>query len=127
MSPVPSPTPNSAPRAIATDALVKPAQSLPLAALVSATDADGDEIIRWAIVDRTGGLSGHLTLDGEAVAPGAYFEFSAEQLGDVRFVGGTPWSFDFLEIRAFDGEAWSEPDGFRITTLGSFGTSGFIF
>lgn len=123
----PSSTSNSAPHVAAADAVVKPAQSIPLASLISATDADGDDIIRWAILDKSGGLSGHLTIGGETIASGSYVEFAAAQLGEVRFVGGAPWSFDFLEIRVFDGSAWSDPDTFQITTLGSFGKGGWIF
>ncbi|MBA2589705.1 MAG: hypothetical protein H0U98_13900 [Alphaproteobacteria bacterium] len=84
-------------------------QSLTLLSLFSAGDAEGDTITKYQLWDTTTEPnSGHFVVNGVAQAPRTVIEISASQLAQVNFVAGSIG--DHLQIRAYDGIAWSAVD-----------------
>jgi hypothetical protein len=87
-------------------------QNLMLSSLFSITDADGDAMTRYQLWDSTRDAnSGHFMVAGAAQAAGTVIDISAAQLAQTSFLTGPsgPMS-DGLQIRAFDGLAWSAAD-----------------
>jgi hypothetical protein len=101
---------NHAP-AVATSNLVIPhGQSRTLASLITVSDADNDTITRYQLFDGTADPnSGHFVVNGVAQAERTVLDITASQLAQTSFLGGAS-SDDNLQIRAFDGFAWSAPD-----------------
>jgi len=87
-------------------------QSQALSSLITVNDADGDSITAYQLWDSTaGGGSGHFEIAGVAQAERAVIDITAAQLAQTTFVTGNLASGgDTLQIRAFDGFAWSAPD-----------------
>jgi Ca2+-binding RTX toxin-like protein len=84
-------------------------QTTALSGLFSVTDADGDAMTRYQLWDSTRDPnSGHFEINGVAQAAGTIIDVSAAQLAQTTFVAGTV--NDDLQIRAFDGIAWSAAD-----------------
>ena len=80
-----------------------------LSSLFSVSDADGDTITQYQLWDSTRDpASGHFAVSGAAQAAGTVITISAAQLAQTSFVTGTVG--DSLQIRAFDGTAWSAAD-----------------
>jgi hypothetical protein len=103
---------NAAPVASATTRSDVPGTVLPVSSLVSASDADGDEILRYGFWDSTPGSGAFLV--GE-VEQGVHRDIQVEaaQLASTEFrVGGTS---DLLWVRAYDGFAWSAWQAFNVT------------
>jgi hypothetical protein len=84
------------------------------------TDPDGDTITRYAFYDgNTSSGSGYFTVNGVQQAAGQTFTVAANQLGSVRFVGGSQSSVqDRLWITAYDGQRWGSWTNFLMTTQG---------
>jgi autotransporter-associated beta strand protein len=100
---------NSPPSLSTTTQRLTAGQSLALSSLTAVTDADGDTITRYQLWDSTRDPnSGHWMVNGQAQAAGTVIDITAAQLGQTSFVAGTV--NDSLQIRAFDGIAWSAPD-----------------
>ncbi|HKQ44693.1 MAG TPA: hypothetical protein VJS47_04800, partial [Rhizomicrobium sp.] len=101
--------PNRAPGLSTSDRTGSPGQSLTLSSLITVTDADGDGMAKYQLWDSTrDSASGHWVVDGVAKAAGTVIEVTAAQLGSTAFVAGSV--MDRLEIRAFDGLAWTAAD-----------------
>ena len=84
-------------------------QVFALTSLFSVSDPDGDSITKYQIWDATrDSLSGHFVINGVAQAAGKVIEITASQLAQTSFVSGSVG--DDLQIRAFDGTAWSAAD-----------------
>jgi hypothetical protein len=84
-------------------------QSYALSSLFSVTDADGDAMTRYQLWDSTRDPnSGHFVINGQAQAAGTVIDITAAQLAQTSFFTGTVG--DNLQIRAFDGIAWSDAD-----------------
>jgi autotransporter-associated beta strand protein len=84
-------------------------QTLAASSLFSVSDADGDAVTRYQIWDGTDDpSSGHFTVNGVAQAARTVIDISAAQLAQVSFVTGSVG--DALQIRAYDGAAWSPDD-----------------
>src|SRR5262249_10535503 len=84
-------------------------QSLALSGLINVTDADGDAITKYQLWDSTRDpASGHWVVNGVAQAAGTVIDITAAQLAQTSFFTGTV--ADSLQVRAFDGQAWSAPD-----------------
>ncbi|HWU54247.1 MAG TPA: hypothetical protein VN175_02015 [Rhizomicrobium sp.] len=84
-------------------------QSFALSSLFSVNDADGDAITKYQLWDSTRDpASGHFVMNGQVQAAGTVIEITAAQLSQTSFVTGTV--SDNLQIRAFDGIAWSASD-----------------
>jgi hypothetical protein len=100
---------NSVPQLSTTTQRAVAAQSLTLASLISVTDGDGDTMTRYQLWDSTADPnSGHWVVNGQAKAAGTIIDVTAAQLAQTSFVTGTV--NDNLQIRAFDGIAWSAAD-----------------
>jgi len=100
---------NNAPVVGTSDVNTTAGQSLTLANLVNISDADGDTMTRYQLWDSTRDpTSGHFVVAGVTQAPGTVIDISAAQAALTNFVTGTV--NDALQIRAFDGIAWSAAD-----------------
>ncbi len=100
---------NRAPTVTTTGIIAKKNQTLALSSLFAVSDADGDTMTKYQLKDTTpSAASGHFVVGGVAQAAGAVIEITAGQLAQTSFVTGTVG--DNLQIRAFDGTAWSAPD-----------------
>lgn len=84
-------------------------QTLALSSLISVTDGDGDTPTKYQLWDSTrDAASGHFVVNGVDRPAGTIIEISAAQLAQTSFVTGTVG--DTLQVRAFDGMAWSAGD-----------------
>jgi hypothetical protein len=79
--------------------------SIAASSLFTASDPDGDTLTTYAFWNSgTGG--GHFVLNGIAQAVGQEIDFTAAQLGQLRYqVGSSP---DRLWVSVFDGTLWSQ-------------------
>jgi hypothetical protein len=106
---VAGPTINTAPVLSTTNLSKQYRQTLSLSSLFTVSDADGDSMTRYQLWDATrDSSSGHFEINGVAQAAGTIITVTAAQLGQTTFVTGTV--NDALQIRAFDGLAWSAGD-----------------
>jgi|GEM_PF-1452420 len=86
-------------------------QNLALSSLFTVTDADNDVMTEYQLWDATRDpASGHFAIGDAAQAAGTVIDISAAQLSQTTFVTGAPGTVDALQIRAFDGIAWSAAD-----------------
>jgi hypothetical protein len=84
-------------------------QTIPLSSLFSVTDADGDAVTQYQLWDATRDpASGHFVVNGVAQAASTVITIGATDFANTSFVTGTVG--DNLQIRAFDGIAWSAAD-----------------
>ena len=105
-----SPPPANRAPVVTTKNLTAPAgQALAASSLFTVSDADGDAMTKYQLLDLSGdAASGHFVVGGVARPAGAVIEITAAQLAQTSFItGSTP---DSLQIRAFDGTAWSAAD-----------------
>jgi hypothetical protein len=103
------PTVNHAPVLTTADTRVAAGQTIALSNLISVSDADGDAMTRYQLYDNTSDPnSGHFMLNGQALAAKSVIDLTAAQAAQTTFVTGTV--SDNLQIRAFDGQAWSAAD-----------------
>jgi Ca2+-binding RTX toxin-like protein len=78
-------------------------------ALANITDPDGDPITLYQLWDGTSDPnSGHFVVNGTAMPAKTVITVTPAQLGQVSFVTGIV--NDDIQIRAFDGAAWSAAD-----------------
>jgi hypothetical protein len=104
-----SPPANRAPVVTTKNVTAPAGQSLAVSSLFTVSDADGDTMTKYQLRDlTTDAASGHFVVAGAAKAAGAVIEITAGQLAQASFVSGTVG--DNLQIRAFDGTAWSAAD-----------------
>jgi hypothetical protein len=103
------PTVNNPPVVTTVDHTVTPGQSLSLASLISVSDADGDSMTRYQLYDGTSDPnSGHFVVNGVAQSARIVIDLTAAQAAQTSFLTGT--ADDDIQIRAFDGHAWSAAD-----------------
>jgi hypothetical protein len=82
-------------------------QSLQASSLFSATDADGDAL-SYVIYDNTiSAGAGHFMLNGAAVPSDTGVSLTAAQFAQLSFVAGAAGSVSDLNVRAYDGHAYS--------------------
>ena len=93
-------------------------QRIAASSIFNVTDADGDAIERFLIVDRNPAFnSGFWELDGQQQAAGVFFQIAASELSQLRFVGGTPGGInDTVAIQAYDGRSFSEVTDITVRT-----------
>ena len=107
--------PNTAPVVTALNFLKPHFQSYALSSFFSVSDADGDAISRYQLLDNTSDPnSGHFIVGGVAQAAGSPIDITAAQLAQTTFATGSV--SDNLQIRAFDGGAWSAWASFTVAT-----------
>jgi peptidase M10/serralysin-like protein len=103
---------NRAPVLTTADISVPQGQSVAASSLFSVSDPDGDPITEYQLWDSTNDPnSGHFVVNGVAQAAWTVIDITAAQLAQTSFVAGT--ADDNLQIRAFDGAAWSAADTVR--------------
>ena len=94
----------------------------PLAALslVTATEPDGDPVVKYQFWDSgSAPSSGYFTLNGVRQGADVAVEVMANQLAQAAFVPGSTPGSEPLWVRASDGTAWSAWQPFSLTTLAS--------
>jgi Ca2+-binding RTX toxin-like protein len=85
------------------------AQTIALSSMVSVSDAENDTITAYQIYDDVSDPnSGHFIINGQAQTARTVINLTPSQFAQTSFVTGTV--NDTLEIRAFDGIAWSAAD-----------------
>ncbi|AFY83838.1 DUF4114 domain-containing protein [Oscillatoria acuminata] len=73
------------------------------------TDPDGDPITLYAFsTSSVYGRNGYLTVDGVA-QDHSWFTVEADQLDQVNFVSTTNAGYARILVKAYDGQAWSDP------------------
>jgi hypothetical protein len=97
---------NAAPVVVASDATVNLGASVAVAGLFSVTDADGDVATKYEFWDDVSG-GGYVAKGGVQQAAAKAIAVTAAELTDVTYVGANSISSEGLEVRAFDGQAWS--------------------
>jgi len=103
------PTVNHAPVLSTADKRVAAGQTVSLASLLSISDADGDAMTRYQLYDNSNDPnSGHFTVNGQVQSARMTIDLTAAQAAQTSFVTGTV--NDDLQIRIFDGQAWSAAD-----------------
>ena len=104
---------NRAPVVTAADVSAAKAQVLDASSLVSASDADGDNLLYFFYDNSAAPASGHFTVNGVVQAAGMTFAVSAAQLGSTTFTAGTG-SSDDLFVNTWDGSLYSGPKEFHV-------------
>jgi hypothetical protein len=95
-------TSNRLPVVTASDSSVALNQSVLASSLFSAVDPDnGDQITRYTFIDfGDDPASGYFTLNGLRQTSGSYFQVDAQNLGMVRYVGGSAPGTEMVSVRA---------------------------
>eukprot|EP01025_Chloroclados_australasicus_P040109 TRINITY_DN41774_c0_g1_i3.p2 TRINITY_DN41774_c0_g1~~TRINITY_DN41774_c0_g1_i3.p2 ORF type:complete len:100 (-),score=4.37 TRINITY_DN41774_c0_g1_i3:59-358(-) len=76
--------------------------------MFSATDADGDPIVRYRVRDQKSNVnSGSFWLNNVKQKQGQWFEFTSDELGKLRYWGGRNTQSERFFVQAYDGEKWS--------------------
>ncbi|TAF19348.1 MAG: DUF4114 domain-containing protein [Oscillatoriales cyanobacterium] len=102
-APISSSSPNSAPVVTASNQTVNAGASI--SPSFSVSDANGDRISNYYFSDlNSSSTSGYFTING--VKQTKEFTILAEQLSNVRFVGGSVAGTDSVSIAAYDGKVW---------------------
>ncbi len=103
-----------APEASGTNYSASHGENIAASTLFSASDADGDQIVRYEVWDSTvAPNSGHWVLNGVATQSNVAIEVTATQLANTFFQSGS--GADDLFVRAYDGELWSPWTEFHVT------------
>lgn len=86
------------------DRIIKIGESSPISTFFSVTDADGDEIVEYSVMDGNGDAdSGYLTLNGTLLGAGVFHSIAAEDLANLRYHAGSAVGKENIRIRANDG------------------------
>lgn len=84
------------------------------AQLFGASDADGDPIVSYQVIDKTtGAASGHWDIAGADQVAGNTITLAPSDLSNLTFESRS--GSDTLNIRAFDGTMWGAWDRFSVT------------
>jgi hypothetical protein len=84
-------------------------QSIAVSGMFTIVDQDGDAMTRYQLWDSTRDPdSGYFVVNGQVQAAGTLIDITAAQMTQTSFVAGM--IDDNIQIRAFDGQAWSAPD-----------------
>jgi hypothetical protein len=84
-----------------------PGQTLQVASLFNATDADNDALTYWFYDGSPAANSGHFVLNGTPVAANTTLSVTAAQLSQLTFVAGAAGVTDDLGMQLSDGHAVS--------------------
>ncbi|MGY3482155.1 autotransporter passenger strand-loop-strand repeat protein [Bradyrhizobium sp. USDA 4011] len=102
---------NQAPTVSVANVVTVSGQTFAAANLVTATDADGDAITKYALWDSN--TNGHWSVNGAAQAVNTEIDITAAQLSQTTYQAGS--GTDQLWIRAYDGIAWGAWQSFNAT------------
>ncbi|MDG2467750.1 MAG: M10 family metallopeptidase [Pirellulaceae bacterium] len=76
--------------------------------MFSASDSDGDDVEMFQVRDqKTNSNSGYFILNNVRQDQGAWFEFSADELENLRYQSGKNGQTERFFVRASDGDKWS--------------------
>lgn len=101
--------PNILPPTVETfDVSVLGSETILAAPMFSASDPEGDEIVRYRVRDQKfNANSGAFWLNGVKQKQGTWFEFTASELSSLRYIGGKNGQTEKFFVRASDGDKWS--------------------
>ncbi|MGY3589497.1 autotransporter passenger strand-loop-strand repeat protein [Bradyrhizobium sp. USDA 4341] len=102
---------NQAPTVSVANVVTVSGQTFAAANLVTATDADGDAITKYALWDSN--TNGHWSVNGATQAANTEIDITAAQLSQTTYQAGS--GTDQLWIRAYDGIAWGAWQPFNAT------------
>ncbi|SEC02388.1 hypothetical protein [Bradyrhizobium erythrophlei] len=102
---------NQAPTVAVSNVVTVSGQTFAAANLVTATDADGDAITKYALWDSN--TNGHWSVNGATQAANTEIDITAAQLSQTTYQAGS--GTDQLWIRAYDGIAWGAWQSFNAT------------
>ena len=102
---------NQAPTVSVSNVVTVSGQTFAAANLVTATDADGDAITKYALWDSN--TNGHWSVNGATQAANSEIDITAAQLSQTTYQAGS--GTDQLWIRAYDGIAWGAWQPFNAT------------
>ncbi|WP_375783092.1 AIDA repeat-containing protein [Bradyrhizobium sp. Pha-3] len=102
---------NQAPTVSVANVATVSGQTFAAANLVTATDADGDAITKYALWDSN--TNGHWSVNGATQAANTEIDITAAQLSQTTYQAGS--GTDQLWIRAYDGIAWGTWQPFNVT------------
>lgn len=89
-----------------------------IAQSISFSDSDGYPVALWQVRDNnTGSFSGSMVLNGSTLAAGVWHTVSVADFPNLSFKAAfsAPVT-DSVEVRGFDGAAWSFPAAFSVST-----------
>jgi len=98
------------------DETLQASQSVAIAVLMTTTDDGNNTVLRYQ-VSLDGSEGGILFLNGQAVAADKTVDITATQLPQLSYTAGVAEGTDALQIRAFDGAAWSPWSVAQLTTM----------
>ena len=108
---------NTPPQLTVADRTSKLRELHPLADWVKATDADGDAITQYRIIDNgAGASSGYFWMNNARQPANAVITVNAAELGNLLYRGGQTAGSETLSVQAFDGKEWSEWKTFTVTS-----------
>ncbi|MBA3031742.1 MAG: hypothetical protein FP818_01480, partial [Rhodocyclaceae bacterium] len=106
---------NAAPEAQAANVTLLLGESAAASSLFTATDPDGDPVVKYEFWDDTTG-GGHFSLGGIEQAAGSSIAVSADDLADLAYVAGSQTGSERVWARASDGVAWGAWTPWNITS-----------
>ncbi|HET7086181.1 MAG TPA: hypothetical protein VFI23_15500 [Rhizomicrobium sp.] len=106
---------NHAPVLTTADKTITHGQPVAASTLFTVSDPDGDSMTRYQLWDSTNTPnSGYFVVNGQIQPAWTVIDITAAQLAQTSFVAGNPLgTSDGIQIRAFDGAAWSAADNAR--------------
>jgi hypothetical protein len=108
---------NTAPVVSAANAAVLLNEAVLVASLFTVADTDGDVPIKYEFRDDVNG-GGYVAKAGVQQAAAQAIAVSAAELGAVTYVGAGSVATESLQVRAFDGLAWSPWKKWNMSSLG---------
>ncbi len=92
-------------------------ERIDVSSLFTVSDAENNEILSYFITDRNANQNGgHLVLNGVRQPSAEFFQITANQLPNLRYVGGQFGQTENVAVQAFDGEFFSEITDIAVTT-----------
>ncbi len=106
---------NTAPVASAANATMLLGESAAASSLFTASDADGDPVVKYEFWDDVNG-GGHFAKGGIEQAASASIAVTAAELSEVSYVAGSQTGSERVWVRASDGVAWGSWTPWNITS-----------
>jgi hypothetical protein len=111
-------TENRKPQVTAANSSTNIYQANAVTSLFSASDADGDRLLKFQLWDSGNELdSGYFALGSYRYPVGSEISVNPTWLDQVRFIGGSVAGTETLWARASDGSKWSDWTSWTMTTL----------
>lgn len=114
---------NTTPTVSASDHVFNTGDTVLASALISGSDADGDDITYTVWDNTTAGNSAYFEFNGQELGALINHTFSLADFNNLRIVAGDDDFVDGLRVRVSDGENISDYTDFQVTTIGPAGTT----